>query len=77
MTEIRSGIESAPICAGYRRHNLSGEYKKNVAPFSGKIGVDDLEADEAGYTMITGKGPLITLNANDRAARRRLLLAMR
>lgn len=39
--------------------------------FSGKILLDELEPNEAGYTMVTAKGPLITLSAADRAARRR------
>ena len=57
----RIGITTFPV-----------ELAKYLEPFSGKIVLDELEVDEAGYTMtVTGKGPLITLNANDRAARRR------
>lgn len=42
-----------------------------VAKIGGKVLLDDLDSDEAGYTMTTPKGPVITLNAHDRAARRR------
>lgn len=42
-----------------------------VAKVGGKVLTEDLDADEPGYTMTTPKGPVITLNAQDRAARRR------
>jgi Zn-dependent peptidase ImmA (M78 family) len=42
-----------------------------VAKIDGKVLLDDLDPDEAGYTMTTPRGPVITLNAQDRAARRR------
>ncbi|WP_168708847.1 ImmA/IrrE family metallo-endopeptidase [Metallibacterium scheffleri] len=42
-----------------------------VARVGAKVLLEDLEPDEAGYTMTTPKGPIITLNAQDRAARRR------
>lgn len=44
---------------------------KYLSGFSGKIIVDELDPTEAGYTMVTAEGPLITLNVSDHAARRR------
>lgn len=42
-----------------------------VGKVGGKVLLEDLDGHEAGYTMTTPKGPVITLNAQDRAARRR------
>ena len=42
-----------------------------VAKVAGKVSLDVLDAGEAGYTMVTGAGPLITINEMDRATRRR------
>lgn len=42
-----------------------------VAKVAGKISLDLLGPAEAGYTMITDAGPLITINEMDRATRRR------
>jgi Zn-dependent peptidase ImmA (M78 family) len=42
-----------------------------VAKVAGKVSLDVLDPGEAGYTMVTGAGPLITINEMDRAARRR------
>lgn len=42
-----------------------------VAKVAGKISLDVLDPGEAGYTMVTGAGPLITINELDRATRRR------
>lgn len=45
-----------------------------VAKVDGKTSLDALDPGEAGYTMVTGAGPLITLNELDRATRRRFTL---
>lgn len=42
-----------------------------VTKVSGKVSLDVLDPGEAGYTMVTGAGPLITINEMDRATRRR------
>lgn len=42
-----------------------------VAKVAGKVSLDVLDPREAGYTMVTGAGPLITINEMDRATRRR------
>ncbi len=42
-----------------------------VAKVDGKVSLDMLDPGEAGYTMVTGAGPLITINEMDRATRRR------
>ena len=42
-----------------------------VAKIAGKVSLDMLDPGEAGYTMVTGAGPLITVNESDRATRRR------
>ncbi len=42
-----------------------------VAKVAGKVSLDVLDPGEAGYTMVTGAGPLITVNESDRATRRR------
>lgn len=42
-----------------------------VAKVAGKVSLDVLAPGEAGYTMVTGAGPLITINEMDRATRRR------
>jgi Zn-dependent peptidase ImmA (M78 family) len=45
-----------------------------VVKVAGKVSLDVLDPGEAGYTMITGAGPLITINEMDRATRRRFTL---
>jgi Zn-dependent peptidase ImmA (M78 family) len=45
-----------------------------VAKVAGKVSLDMLDPGEAGYTMVTGSGPFITLNEADRATRRRFTL---
>lgn len=45
-----------------------------VAKIAGKVSLDLLDPGEAGYTMVTGAGPLITINEMDRATRRRFTL---
>lgn len=42
-----------------------------VAKVAGKVSLDVLDPGEAGYTMVAGAGPLITINEMDRATRRR------
>lgn len=42
-----------------------------MAKVAGKVSLDVLDPGEAGYTMVTGAGPLITINEMDRATRRR------
>ena len=42
-----------------------------VAKVAGQVSLDVLDPGEAGYTMVTGAGPLITINELDRATRRR------
>ena len=42
-----------------------------VSKVAGKVSLDVLDPGEAGYTMVTGAGPLITINEMDRATRRR------
>ena len=42
-----------------------------VAKVTGKVSLDVLDPREAGYTMVTSAGPLITINEMDRATRRR------
>lgn len=42
-----------------------------VAKVAGKVSLDVLDPGEAGYTMVTAAGPLITVNESDRATRRR------
>ncbi len=55
-----AGISAVPVDLGLY-----------VAKVAGKISLDVLGQGEAGYTMITGAGPLITINELDRATRRR------
>jgi len=42
-----------------------------LAKVAGKVSLDVLDPGESGYTMVTGAGPLITINETDRATRRR------
>lgn len=42
-----------------------------LAKVAGKISLDALDPREAGYMIITGAGPLTTINEMDRATRRR------
>jgi hypothetical protein len=58
-----AGITAVPVDLGL--------YLTKVA---GKVSLDALDPGEAGYTMVTGSGPLITLNEMDRATRRRFTL---
>lgn len=55
-----AGISAVPVDLGLY-----------VAKVAGKISLDVLDQGEAGYTMVTGAGPLITINELDRATRRR------
>jgi Zn-dependent peptidase ImmA (M78 family) len=55
-----AGITLAPV-----------DLSRYLERISGKVSLDELNSNEAGYTMVTPKGALITLNARDRAARRR------
>jgi Zn-dependent peptidase ImmA (M78 family) len=55
-----AGISAVPVDLGLY-----------VAKVAGKVSLDLLEPGEAGYTMVTGAGPLITINEMDRATRRR------
>ncbi len=58
-----SGITSIPV-----------DLARYVAKVAGKISLDVLDPGEAGYTMVTCAGPLITINELDRATRRRFTL---
>jgi len=55
-----AGISAVPVDLGL--------YLTKVA---GKVSLDVLDPGEAGYTMVTGAGSLITINEMDRATRRR------
>jgi len=55
-----AGISAVPVDLGLY-----------VAKVVGKVSLDVLDPGEAGYTMVTGSGPLITINEMDRATRRR------
>jgi len=55
-----AGISAVPVDLGLY-----------VAKVAGKVSLDVLGPGEAGYTMVTGAGPLITINEMDRATRRR------
>ncbi len=50
---------------------LPVDLTRYVAKVGGKVMLEELGEDEAGYTMTTPKGPVISLNSHDRAARRR------
>ena len=58
-----AGISSVPVDLGLY-----------VAKVAGKVSLDVLDPGEAGYTMVTSAGPLITINESDRATRRRFTL---
>lgn len=58
-----AGISEVPVDVGLY-----------VAKVAGKVSLDVLDPGEAGYTMVTGAGPLITINELDRATRRRFTL---
>lgn len=55
-----AGISAVPVDLGLY-----------VAKVAGKVSLDMLDPGEAGYTMVTGAGALITINELDRATRRR------
>lgn len=55
-----AGISAVPVDLGLY-----------VAKVGGKVSLDVLDPGEAGYTMVTGAGPLITINEMDRDTRRR------
>ncbi|MCK9367556.1 MAG: ImmA/IrrE family metallo-endopeptidase [Metallibacterium scheffleri] len=55
-----AGISAVPVDLGLY-----------VAKVAGKVSLDVLDPEEAGYTMVTGAGPLITINEMDRATRQR------
>lgn len=55
-----AGISAVPVDLGLY-----------VAKVGGKVSLDVLDPGEAGYTMVTGAGPLITVNEMDRDTRRR------
>jgi len=72
MNEFEAELKARRFVQEVGITTIPVDLAKYLAPFKGKIAEDQLDDDEAGYTMtVAGRGPLITLNANDREARRR------
>lgn len=71
MTEFEAELKARRFVQEAGITQIPVDLSRYVEKVSGIVTLDALEPDEAGYTMVTPKGPLITLNAFDRAARRR------
>lgn len=71
MNEFEAELRARKFVQEVEISALPVDLARYVAKVSGKVLVEDLVPDEAGYTMTTPRGPVITLNAQDRAARRR------
>lgn len=71
MNEFEAELRARQFVQDIGITSLPVDLARYVAKVGGKVLLEELEEDEAGYTMTTPKGPVITLNSNDRAARRR------
>lgn len=71
MTEFEAELRARRFVQEVGSPALPVDLGRYVAKLGGKVLLEDLGEDESGYTMTTPKGPVITLNQNDRAARRR------
>lgn len=71
MTEFEAELRARQFVQDIGIDALPVDLARYLAKVRGKVLLEELDADEAGYTMTTPKGPVITLNAHDRAARRR------
>lgn len=71
MTEFEAELKARRFVQEAGITQIPVDLSRYLDKVSGKVTLDALDPDEAGYTMVTPKGPLITLNAFDRAARRR------
>lgn len=71
MTEFEAELKARRFVQEAGITQIPVDLSRYLEKVSGKISLDVLDPSEAGYTMVTRKGPLITINALDRAARRR------
>lgn len=71
MNEFEAELRARQFVQDIGIASLPVDLARYVAKVGGKVLLEELEEDESGYTMTTPKGPVITLNSNDRAARRR------
>jgi Zn-dependent peptidase ImmA (M78 family) len=71
MTEFEAEQKARRFVQGAGISVLPVDLGLYVAKVAGKVSLDVLGPGESGYTMVTGTGPLITINEMDRATRRR------
>lgn len=71
MNEFEAELRARQFVQNMAITSLPVDVTRYIAKVGGKVMVEELEEDEAGYTMTTPKGPVITLNSHDRATRRR------
>lgn len=71
MTEFEAEQKARRFVQGAGISAIPVDLGLYVAKVAGKVSLDVLDPGEAGYTMVTGVGPLITINELDRATRRR------
>lgn len=71
MNEFEAELRARQFVQDIGITSLPVDLAPYVTKVGGKVLLEELEEDEAGYTMITPKGPVIALNSHDRAARRR------
>lgn len=74
MTEFEAELKARRFVQETGVTKVPVDLSRYLERISSKVSLDDLSPNEAGYTMATSKGALITLNALDRAARRRFTL---
>lgn len=71
MTEFEAELRARKFVLDVGVGALPVDLNLYLAKVGGKVLLEELGDDESGYTMTTPKGPVITLNSHDRAARRR------
>ncbi len=71
MKEFEAELRARQFVQDVGITSLPADLARYVTKVGGKVMLEELDKDEAGYTMTTPKGPVISLNSHDRAARRR------
>jgi Zn-dependent peptidase ImmA (M78 family) len=74
MTEFEAELKARRFVQETGVTKVPVDLSRYLERISSKVSLDELDSNEAGYTMATSKGALITLNTLDRAARRRFTL---
>ena len=71
MNEFEAELRARKFVQDTGITSLPADLARYVAKVGGRVMLEEVGEDEAGYTMTTLKGPVISLNSHDRAARRR------